>query len=365
MTRHAVVIGAGIGGIAAASALARTGWRVTVLERAARLGEVGAGISVWPDALRVLTGLGADLRADSLLSGAAGVRRPDGRWLAEVDTSRFDPPVMVHRARLHEAIVRTIGDGTEIRTGVTVTGVEPDGAVLTATERLTADLIVAADGIRSGVRQALHPEHAEPRYSGYTAYRGIAPALTGTGGETWGRGQRFGWVPLIDGRVYWYATANVEAGTAQPDSAHADATRLFAGWHDPIPELVAATESVLQNDIYDLPLPLATFAVNRVALLGDAAHAMTPNLGRGACTAIEDAASLARLLAAHRDDIATALEEYDAERRPHATKLIRRSRLVGDLGQLENRAALAARDTALRIIGLATGPRARRASQHV
>jgi 2-polyprenyl-6-methoxyphenol hydroxylase-like FAD-dependent oxidoreductase len=355
VTRHAVVIGAGIGGVTAASALARTGWRVTVLERAPELGEIGAGISVWPAALRVLDGLGAEVRAESVLSGAAGARRPDGRWLARVDLTRYEPPVMIHRARLHEAIVSTIPASAEIRTGATVTGVEPSGTVRTATDRITADLVVAADGLRSATRRMLHPEHAEPRYSGYTAYRGVAPALTDTGGETWGRGQRFGWVPLIDGRVYWYATTNIVAGKARPDTAHADLTSLFASWHDPIPGLLEATDAVLQNDVYDLPLPLATFTTGRVVLLGDAAHAMTPNLGQGACAAIEDAGALARLLEREHDDIPAALTAYDSERRPLTSKLIRRSRLIGDLGQLDNRVALTTRDTALRLVGLVTG----------
>jgi 2-polyprenyl-6-methoxyphenol hydroxylase-like FAD-dependent oxidoreductase len=353
MGQHVVIAGAGIGGVTAAAVLARSGRQVTLVERAAELGEVGAGISIWPAALAVLDDLGvaAALKGDTTLAGQAGLRRPDGRWLVSVDGSRIDPPTMVHRARLHEAITdAALATGrVEVRTAVTVTGVR-DGILETTAGDVAADVVIGADGYRSVVRASLYPGRDDVRYSGYTAYRGIAPALGGssTGGEIWGRGRRFGYVPLVDGRTYWYATANAPEGSGGTDVA-----RLVGDWAEPVPQLVAATpaHAVLHNDIHDLVLPLAPFARGRVALLGDAAHAMTPNLGRGACAAIEDAAALARALADDPDP-ATALASYDAERRPATSTLVRRSRQLGTLGQLENRAALAVRDTVLRSVGL-------------
>ena len=208
---------------------------------------------------------------------------------------------------------------------------------MTINGELRADLVVAADGIRSVIRTALVPEYQGPQYSGYTAYRGIADVeIDDGGGETWGRGQRFGFARLIDGRIYWYATANQPAGRASEPSD-------FADWHDPIPKLLAGTSEVLQNDIYDLGLPLVPFVHGRVVLLGDAAHAMTPNLGRGACSAIEDAGALARLLG-ESTDLSTALARYDAERRPATTKLVKRSRSIGRLGQVENPVVCTIRD---------------------
>jgi 2-polyprenyl-6-methoxyphenol hydroxylase-like FAD-dependent oxidoreductase len=354
--RRAVVVGAGIGGVTAASALAQAGWQVTVLERAPELGEVGAGISIWPPALRVLDGLGIGdkLRGEASLSGSAGVRRPDGKWLAAVDPSGFALPSLVHRARLHEAILGSLPDSADVRTGVTVTGVTADGELTTESgETLSGDLVVAADGIRSVLRRALAPDGPPPRYAGYTAYRGIAPeGIVDSGGETWGRSQRFGYVRMVDGRAYWYATVNVAEGASSAATAHADVLRLFGDWHDPIPTLLAKTpaDAVLVNDLYDLELPLASFAQGRVALLGDAAHAMTPNMGQGACAAIEDAAALVRALDPDAD-VATALRAYDAERRGPTAKLIRRSRQIGNLGQLDSRFAVALRDTGLRAFG--------------
>ena len=352
----AIVVGAGIGGVTAASSLARAGWQVTVLERAAELGEVGAGISIWPAALRVLDelGIGEKLRGEASLSGLAGVRRPDGRWLAAVDSSGYDLPLLVHRARLHEAIRGSLPDTVEIRTGVTITGATTAGVLTTASgETVDADLVVAADGVRSSVRRALLPGGPAPRYAGYTAYRGIAPAgIVDTGGETWGHGQRFGYVRMVDGRAYWYATRNVAEGTSSAETAHADVLRCFGDWHEPIPELLRRTpvDSVLVNDLYDLELPLPSFAQGRVALLGDAAHAMTPNLGQGACAAIEDSAALVAALE-DEPDVATALTAYDRNRRKPTAKLIRRSRRIGTLGQLDNPLALSVRNAALRTMG--------------
>ncbi|WP_344111534.1 FAD-dependent monooxygenase [Kribbella alba] len=397
--RTAIVVGAGIGGVTAAVALEQCGWQVTVLERAQELGEVGAGISVWPSAVAVLEELGVvGVEKAAAAGGAAGMRKPNGRWVVEAADLGVEIPVMIHRAQLHELITDRFGPAVTVRTGIAVTGLtqHPDGVTITAAgqsiattniphgvpagsvEEFQADLVIGADGIRSVTRAALYPEHPGPQYAGYTAYRGIADVdLSDGGGETWGRGHRFGFAELIDGRIYWYATANREPGPPPgPDGIHADVVRQFGDWHEPIPSLLAGTpaETVLQNDIHDLPVPLAPFVNGRVVLLGDAAHAMTPNLGRGACSAIEDAGALARHLRGtpapggadprSTPDLTTALGRYDAERRPATAKLIKRSRAVGKLGQLDNGLVCAVRDGLFAVGGkvaaLMAGLRARR-----
>ncbi len=359
------MVGAGIGGLAAAAALFRTGWQVTVLERAPELGEVGAGISIWPRAWGILADLGV---AERLADGArpalqAGLRRPDGRWLAKASAGAATrAPVMVHRAQLHEALVASLGEA-EIRTGTTAEKVRSGGrgAVVETTDgtRLEADLVIAADGIRSSVRKALH-QRDDVRYAGYTAYRGItAEPVPGegstSGGETWGAGVRFGHLPLVDGRTYWFATANRPPGETSEDH-HGDVSALVGDWHEPIPQLLAATpaSAVIRGDICDLRLPLRRFDHGRVVLLGDAAHATTPNLGQGACAAIEDAAVLTARLA-DQLDIESALAAYDRRRRPATLGLVGASRLVGVLGQIDNAAAVAARDTGLAGVGAIAG----------
>ncbi|MEV5960189.1 FAD-dependent monooxygenase [Kribbella sp. NPDC051952] len=334
----AIVVGAGIGGVTAAVALQQCGWQVTVLERAPELGEVGAGISVWPSAVAVLEQLGVKgVEKASAVSAPASMRRPDGRVIVAAADLGVEVPVMIHRAQLHDLITAEFGPAITVRTGYQVRTISQDDAGVTINDELRADLVVAADGIRSVIRSALVPAYEGPRYSGYTAYRGIAEvATTDGGGETWGKGERFGFARLIDGRIYWYATANQPAGQSSGPDA-------FSDWHDPIPALLAATKDVLQNDIYDLSVPLVPFTHGRIVLLGDAAHAMTPNLGRGACTAIEDAGALARCLE-EGPDLSAALTRYDAERRPAATKLVKRSRSIGRVGQVENPVIRAIRD---------------------
>ena len=341
----AIVVGAGIGGVSAAVALQRCGWQVTVLERAPELGEVGAGISVWPSAVAVLEELGVKgVEKSSVQSKPAGMRRPDGRWVVSAPQLGVELPVMIHRAQLHDLITAELGPAVTVRTGYEVREVVQDDDAVTVNGELRADLLVAADGIRSAVRGALYPQYAGPRYSGFTAYRGIADVdLDDGGGETWGRGQLFGFARLIDGRFYWYGTANQPPGTTSEPT-------VFESWHDPIPRLIANSEKILQNDILDLTTPLMPFARGRIALLGDAAHAMTPNLGRGACSAIEDAGALGRILGS-TNDLRTALTAYDAERRPATTKLVKRSRSLGRLAQTENPLACTLRDAAFALGG--------------
>jgi len=341
----AVVVGAGIGGVTAAVALQQRGWQVTVLERSQQVGEVGAGVSIWPSAAAVLRQLGvADVGLGAAPTGPWGLRTDSGRWMVKGSPVGGPAPLMIHRATLHERITKQLGPGATVRTGFRVVGVEQDDSGATVSgvdERLRADVVVAADGIRSTVRSVLYPQYPGPRYAGYTAYRGLAEVATPDGGgETWGSGQRFGFARLDDGRIYWYATVNQSEGKA---GDLASVREAFATWHGPIPAILAATTTLLQTDIYDLALPLVPFADSRVVLLGDAAHAMTPNLGRGACSAIEDAGALGSHLA-DASSIASALTSYDQERRPATTRLVRTSRRVGRLGQVENPVLRSVRD---------------------
>jgi 2-polyprenyl-6-methoxyphenol hydroxylase-like FAD-dependent oxidoreductase len=349
----AIVVGAGIGGVTAAVALQRCGWQVTVLERAPELGEVGAGISVWPSAVAVLEELGVKgVEKASVQSKPAGMRKADGRWVVSAAELGVELPVMIHRAQLHDLITAEFGPAVTVRTGYGVRTVTQDADGVTVNGELRADLVVAADGIRSVVRGTLYPQYKGPRYSGFSAYRGIADLdIDDGGGETWGRGQLFGFARLIDGRFYWYGTANQPAGeTSEPT--------VFTSWHDPIPRLISSSEKVLQNDIYDLTLPLVPFVQGRIVLLGDAAHAMTPNLGRGACSAIEDAGALARHLPA--GELTRALTAYDAERRPATTKLVKRSRALGRLAQVENPVVCTLRDGLFGLGGKLMALRARK-----
>ncbi|WP_039797343.1 FAD-dependent monooxygenase [Nocardia araoensis] len=347
---EAVIVGGGIGGLATAVAFLRRGWRVEVLERAAQITEVGAGLSLWPNALRALDalGLGDEVRARAVEQRQAGIRDRAGRWLTRMDAdairTRYGSPIMLHRADLVN-VLRSAIPAEALRTGVTVAEARADGTVVHSAGTSGGDVVVGADGIRSVVRRAVCGE-IRPRYGGYTAWRLIVTPrrpLTEMG-ESWGRGERFGYAPLSDGRVYCFATANMPAGTA--DGGLAELRARFGGWHEPIPALLAAAgdAEVLRHDLYDLPA-LRTFVAGRIALVGDAAHAMMPNLGQGACQALEDAVVLARVVT--RDGDPTG---YDRERRPRTRMIASRSRRIGAVAQLSFPPAVALRNAVVRAI---------------
>ncbi|WP_329192033.1 MULTISPECIES: FAD-dependent monooxygenase [unclassified Streptomyces] len=371
--RHAVVAGAGIGGLTAALALHRRGWRVTVCERAPELPCTGAGIGLAPNALRALDAIGTDAAraAGSAVPTVMGVRRSDGRWLTRTATADMaarygTPPIAVPRPAFTAALAAELPPES-LRYGTTVTAVEDAGGRPTvrtaAGPDLPADLVVAADGIHSPLRRTHFPAHPGLHYIGETAWRTIVhapdlriPAMS----ETWGRGERFGVTPLSDGRFYLYATAIVPAGTRSSDP-RAELRHRFGSWHHPIPALLDRVErldpdQVLQNDLYDLAAPLPSLHRGRIAWVGDAAHAMAPNLGQGGCQAIEDAVILAQLLPAgdsqdsgdSTGSVAAALAAYTAARRDRTDAVRVRARRVGRLGALRNPLAVVARDLAVR-----------------
>ncbi|MCZ4083346.1 FAD-dependent monooxygenase [Streptomyces antarcticus] len=376
--RHAVVAGAGIGGLTAALALHRSGWRVTVCERAPGPTAVGAGIVLAPNALRAFDTIGFDATraAGRAVPAAMGLRRPDGRWLNRADTAAMAarygrPPLAVHRAALTDALAAALPAGTvRYATAVTaVTAVDradgtegPDAAdgadgsspvVRTTAGDLAADLAVAADGIHSPLRRLHFPDHPGLHYAGETAWRTVLPAgaaADASAAETWGRGERFGIGPRAAGRTSVCATAVAPEGH-RPPGVRAELLRRFGTWHDPIPALLERIDpaDVLRHDLYDLAAPLPRYHRGRLVWLGDAAHAMTPNLGQGGCQAVEDAVVLAHLLSgAAASGVPAALAAYSAARRARTDALRVRSRRAGRVAALSHPLAVAVRDLAVR-----------------
>ncbi|MFC4497173.1 FAD-dependent monooxygenase [Streptomyces ovatisporus] len=362
----ALVIGAGVGGLTAALALHQRGLRVTVLERASSVEAVGAGLGLTPNSLRALDtlGLGDTLRAKRTWTREGGLRTPSGRWLSRTDpeaaAERFGGPLVpVHRATLISLLLSRLPEGTVI-TG-TPAGIADPGdrdrpaLVRSGEQRWEADVVVAADGIHSPARGVLFPGSPAPRYAGFTAWRMVVPAL-GTGHpphETWGRGTLWGTQPLADGRIYAYAAATVPAGEQAPDGELAELRRLFGNWHEPVPAILQAVTpgQILRNDVYRAAATLPAHHRGRVALLGDAAHAMPPNLGQGGNQAIEDGVVLAHHVAGHSGSRVTeALAGYTADRLPRTTEVVRRSVRVSRLVTVTSLPGCVLRDTAMTVV---------------
>jgi 2-polyprenyl-6-methoxyphenol hydroxylase-like FAD-dependent oxidoreductase len=360
-----VVIGAGIGGLAATAGLCAAGWDVIVCERSASLEPIGAALGLAPNGLRALDaiGAGASLRALAVPQ-ELGIRRPDGRWLVRSTTNRMivdrfgDPIILLPRAAVIDALAERVPNDV-LTLGTEMTSVEPGGKaaarVATTAGDLEADLVVAADGIGSATRQALFPGHPGLRYAGFTTWRLLTGPVAGEVpmAESWGRGTVFGVMPLSDGRVYCYAAAPAAPG-ARADDELAELTRLFGTWHEPIPRLLAMArpQDVLRHDVAELAAPLPSFHRGRVALLGDAAHPMTPNLGQGACQALEDAVVISRLaVGAEPAAVAEMLASYTAIRQPRTAGVVRWSRRAGTMATWTSPPAVAFRNTVARVIG--------------
>jgi FAD-dependent urate hydroxylase len=307
-----VVIGGGIGGLAAALALDRAGIAVEVYERAPELNEVGAGIGLWPNALRALDriGVGEDIRALAVTDADGGLRSASGRVLVHMPGEdlhqRYGAPTTgILRSELQLLMARRFGV-ERLHLGHEFVGVEQDGHEVRAhfANGATAAgrVLVGADGLHSAVRQELFAD-GPPRYRGDTAWRGLAPTPPDLEPmrdlfETFGVGSRFGVFPLHGGRIMWFVSALRPAGERDGPDVLDELRASFADWHAPIPRILEVAEpaSILRNDIYDRPFT-SRWVVGRVALLGDAAHPMGPDLGQGACQAIEDAETLALALA--------------------------------------------------------------------
>lgn len=363
MGQQAVVVGGGIGGLAAAIGLHRIGWDVTVLERADTLADAGAGISLAANGIHALDelGVGGPVRDASRGQYSGGTRTPRGGHLSRLDGRELEKavgtPIMgIPRATLHRLLREALPTGALV-SGAEVDAVDEGGPGVVRVRhngsRLDADLVVAADGIGSAVRRRLFPGHPGPVYSGSTVLRALTAQPVGLDADfelTWGRGEEFGHIALRDGRAEWHAVLGLPSGTRFADPL-TEMRRRFGGWHEPIPALLDATrpEHVLHHDVYELRSPLPSFAVGRVALLGDAAHAMTPNLGQGACQALEDAVTLAASLGS-ASTVEAALARYDAERRPRSQAVARAARQAGTMGQqLAHPVGVALRNTAMRL----------------
>ena len=312
------ILGGGIAGLTAAIALKQKGMRVTVFEAAAEIKPLGAGLLLAANAVKGYERLGIaeKIIARGRLLPTFSILDQQGRVITSADAEKIGQKYglhnfAIHRAELHTALLAEL-EPDQVQTGKRVTGFEHlnDGTIeLHFSDDSThrTDVLIVAEGIHSAIRRQLLPE-SEPRYAGYTCWRAVIDtpsALTGlsVASETWGTDGRFGIVPLAGDKIYWFACINARQNDPLlRDYKVVDLQRVLQHFHQPVRTILENTRDadLIWNDIIDLK-PIRRFAFGDIVLIGDAAHATTPNMGQGACQAIEDAIVLADELGKHAD----------------------------------------------------------------
>ncbi|MGY4710010.1 FAD-dependent monooxygenase [Mycolicibacterium sp. CBM1] len=362
MTRSALVVGAGIGGLTAAAAFRRAGIVVTLCERAPQLRAAGFGLAVQSNAMNALRTL--DLGIDEALLRAGrrvstfSFRTAGGAVLRRIEVDALDarlgaPSVVLARRDLHDVLLDAAGPGLRVLTGAEAVGFDQnaDGVALRLADgrRLEADILIGADGINSVIRSQLHGAE-EPRRADFVCWLALAritPDLMAEGESIhfWSPGMRFGVHDCGRGTIYWWATTR--AYTDMP-LGKAALLRRLDGWNSDVVDIVSATA---ESEIITVPAvdraSLTGWGRGRVTLLGDAAHPMLPSLGQGANSAIEDAVVLAHLLAGDTDP-ERALDAYERRRLPRTTDLVDGSRSLARIEESTNPLVLGARSRLIR-----------------
>jgi 2-polyprenyl-6-methoxyphenol hydroxylase-like FAD-dependent oxidoreductase len=352
--RRAVIVGGGIGGLAVAIALRKVGYEAHVYERSAELREVGSGMSLWPNAMRCLREI-APRTLEKLQAGNQPLLRllmkdTDGAVAKAIQFPASDfTAIGVHRAELHSALAELIPSNC-LHLDHTFSSLQIHGrsAVVKFSNgaETEADLVVGSDGIRSAVRAAMGLDCTLSR-RGYVVWRGMSRVVAqsdlnylgferaGDFSESYGHGQRVGIIHMGPGRVHWYATANISPREWDL-LLEEEVFERFSSWHAPIPELIRNSESIVLSRVHDR-LSSLPWTKGPVALLGDAAHPVSPDFGQGACLAIEDAVVLAASLKSNAR-ISEALARYEKARHRRCREIVLTSREMGRLAQIQNRA---------------------------
>ncbi|HET9731202.1 MAG TPA: FAD-dependent monooxygenase [Acidimicrobiales bacterium] len=338
---RAVVVGAGIAGLTSTIALTAAGVEVEVVESARQLAEIGAGLSLWPNALAALGVLGLEeaVSARGVGLDVGAIRSREGRpayvWDRPGALEHLGGvPLMMHRAELQSVLLDACA-GAPIRLGARAVSVgqEPDRCrvVLDSGEVIDADLVVGADGVRSAVRKSVEP--SPPRYAGLTSWRAVIDRPYEDGSSMWvAEGKQFLATALARDRTYISGLLRMPEGENRATTHWGDVLRTeFQGWDRTVTEAIDAIpeEGYYRDDIYYRP-PVRQMVWGNVALVGDAAHPFTPDLGQGGCQAIEDAVTLGACLR-QSGRLDQALLGYQASRLARVRPVARDSRLIGRL----------------------------------
>ncbi len=334
MQNHAIIIGAGIAGLATAVALRKAGWSVAVHERADAPTSGGTALGMWPEAMLALDdiGLGDRVRRHGTLSRGATILDRNGAPIGSIPSTRSAH--LISRERLMLTLLEAIpANDIHWSHGWNPVNSFPE-----------SDLVVGADGVHSAIRSRIWGSSAE-RPLDTVAFRGVVDRRVESVTETWGRGALFGITPTGDGRTNWFACVR-RTKLEWADADHAKTLdRLFSGWHSEIRDVLGQVNlaEIDRRELFDVSLP-HPYVSGSTALIGDAAHAMAPNLGRGACESLIDAVTLARALDMGTD-VRDGLRRYDRARRMRTRRIVHAARVLNKIATAERGSQL--RDRAL------------------
>lgn len=361
------IIGGGIAGLTAAIALEKAGITAQVYESSEQLLPVGAGLGLAANAMKAFQALGLYqevVQAGNFLSGFS-IHSEKGTRLTGTtfEPSAKNAHFTIHRAALHKLLLKHIAPEI-IHLGKRLKTIEKKEAGLALVFQDDSwhytDFLIVADGIHSAVRQLVVPG-SQPRYAGYTCWRAVidnSELQITASSETWGPKGCFGLVPLADNKLYWFACINAPEGDPVYKAYGTDdLLQQFNSYHDPIKAVLRSTEDkqLIHTDILDLD-PVPRFAFDKLVLIGDAAHATVPNMGQGACQAIEDAVVLAECIMCETD-MNQAFRKFEKRRMERTHWVVTTSRKIGKMAQLENRLMIGWRNTLMRLLPDSMGAR--------
>lgn len=362
--RTGLIVGAGIGGLAAGIALRRAGWRVRIFERAPAPRAVGFGLALAPNAAAALRALGAAdaILAQSTTPTAGEVRRCSGQVLRRFVAQRADLPPgdlmrIVLRPALHAVLLDVLGPSV-VETGRTAVSFNAEGGGVrlqfSGGDAADGDVLIGADGVGSIIRAALHPEEPPARASGYFALRGVSPAVDRLDGlhGLWyfDRGLEAGVAQASADAIYWFVSLRSEAvrdGSSDLDSVFARTIARFDPQFRAIVGATAPADRRLDELLVRDPLP--RWGAGPVTLLGDAAHPMLPHTGQGAAQALEDAVALGAALDEATDPVA-ALRGYEDVRAPRTTRVVRLGPRIARVTTTTNPVIATMRDAVVRLM---------------
>ncbi len=357
MTETINIIGAGIGGLTTALILKQRGLNVNIFESSAEIKPVGAGIILANNAMQVFQKLGIQANIENAGNKISFMKITDSQLksLSVVSLSEYEQKynvsnIAIHRGELQKILANEIGFDN-INLSKRLSKIEKAELFkLTFEDNSTFEsrLVIGADGIKSVVRNQLF-EKGTLRYPNQICWRGICEIdllqkYQNELNEAWGKGKRFGFVKISDKKVYWYALANSK--NLEPSTVNL--IEFFSEFHSDILNIISATktEQIVVSDIIDLK-PIDKWQDENVCLIGDAAHATTPNLGQGACQAIEDAYVLGKLLDSGLE-IQNTFAEYENLRRKKAHTIVNTSWTVGKMAHIENKFGIWLRNFAMK-----------------